>query len=180
MTTTSTAPSGGLKARLVAALHHPLRLRILALGAAVLAGYLAIFLPLGGQVDALSTGLAAERSRFALAREIEQLRAEAKQYSTKLQPKPDVVEWGAYVRGGINEHHLRLANFKPEETRDVGPYKAAVLRLELEGAFQDHFAYLRWLESNERLIRVDAIEMYPHKSAPGVLVMKLTVVGVMG
>lgn len=164
----------------VLGLDSPLRVRVLVLAVAVLVGYLGVYLPLGGQVDALTAGLAAEQKRSELARTVSGLRTEVASFRSRLQAKPDALEWGAYVRGGIDRYPLRLTNFEPKAVRDVGPYKAVVLYLHLEGRFVDLCAYLHWLETNDRLMRVDSLEMRPHQSTPGVLVMKLTVLGVMG
>ena len=62
----------------------------------------------------------------------------------------------------------------------MGPYKAIVLRIELEGAYADLHGFLGWLETNERLFRIDTVKIQPHRSGDGTLIMQLTVLGVMG
>jgi hypothetical protein len=51
--------------------------------------------------------------------------------------------------------------------------------VELEGAFPDMNAFLAWLETNERLMRVDSVRIQPHRSGNGSLVMQVTILGVM-
>ena len=55
-----------------------------------------------------------------------------------------------------------------------------VLRIELEGRFLNLNALLRWLETNDRLCRVDLIRIVPHQKDNNLVKMQLTVLGVMG
>jgi hypothetical protein len=84
------------------------------------------------------------------------------------------------VLSGVRNFPLKLVQLDADSSRDVGPYKAVVLRIEFEGAFPDMDAFLRWLESNERLFRIDTVKIAPHRSGNGLMFMQLTVLGVMG
>ena len=75
---------------------------------------------------------------------------------------------------------LTLLKWNGDELRDVGPYKVVVLRLELEGTFSGMDSMLDWLETNERLIRVDTVKIAPQKVGSGKLVMQLVIFGIMG
>ena len=72
-----------------------------------------------------------------------------------------------YLLGGIRRFPLRLTALDCDPPRDVGPYKAVVLRVDLEGAFFDMDALLRWLESNPRLFRIDSLRISPSLQQPG-------------
>jgi hypothetical protein len=169
-----------IKAQLVDRLHNPVQLRVLIAGTVLLAGYAGIYVPLSGQIDATSRQLAAETKRLDLARAIEHLRSQHKKFKNRVPEKSDANEWVQYVLGGIRRFPLKLVGLDTDPIRDVGPYKAIVLRIELEGAFPGMNGLLAWFETNERLFRVDLVRIQPHRSGNGTLVMQLTVLGVMG
>lgn len=170
----------GLKAQLLERLHNPFQLRMLVTALSLLAGYLAVYMPLTSDIDTTARALAAEQKRLELACDIEHLRAQYRRFQHRLPPKADPNEWVQYVLGGIRTFPLKLARFDTDPPRTVGPYKAVALRIELEGAFRAHSAFLRWLETNERLFRVESLNIVPHRSASGILVVQLTVLGMMG
>src|SRR5438067_1915299 len=91
-----------------------------------------------------------ERKRLALALEVERLRAQVAAFQPRLPVKTDPNEWVGYVLEGVRKFPLRMALLDTEGTRDVGPYKAVVLKLQVEGTFHDVDAFLRWVETNPR------------------------------
>lgn len=173
------APSD-LKSRLLQRLHDPVQLRIFVTVMILLTGYLAIYLPLSGNIEDATRQLAAERERNELATSVEHLRAELAKFQGRLPRQVDTKEWVEYVLNGVRRFPLRLTQLNCDATRDLGPYKAVVLRIELEGDFMDMDAFLRWLESNQRLFRTDAVRICPSLGNRDVLVMQLAVLGVMG
>lgn len=169
-----------LKASLLERLHNPTQLRGLVTAVLVLAGYACVYWPLNSQIAESSARLAAEQKSLDLARDVEHLRAQFKSFKGRLPEKSDANEWVQYVLDGIRQLPVKLVTLDSDPPRDVGPYKAVALRIELEGTFQDLNAFLRWLEGNERLFRADAVKIAPHRKGSGVLVMQLTVLGMMG
>ena len=167
-------------AKLLERLHNPLQLRALVTGSLLLAGYFGIYLPLSSGIVDTTRQLNQEQKRLELARDIEHLRTQVESYKDRLPAGKDPNEWVQYVLGGIRGFPLKLVTLDVDTPRDLGPYKAVVVRVELEGAFHDMDALLRWFESNERLFRVDSLNINPHRSGNGTLVMQLTVLGVMG
>ena len=137
-------------------------------------------MPLSGEIEETSRKLASEKKRLDLARDIEHLRAQHKTIKHRLPEKSDTNEWVQYVLGGVRRFPLKLVTLDSDPLRHVGPYKAVVLRIELEGQFPDMNGFLGWLETNERLFRADSVRIQPHRSGNGTLVMQLTVLGVMG
>jgi hypothetical protein len=176
----SRGPRPGWKERLLERLHHPGQLRVAVTALALLAGYLGIYVPLSGEISATTRDLALERRRLELAREIEQLRAQRARFQQRLADKPDPNEWVQYVLAGLRQFPVEMKALDRDPPRPVGPYQAVALRIELEGGFADLTAFLRWLETNERLFRVEAVKMTPHRRNNGTLVMQLTVLGLMG
>ena len=64
--------------------------------------------------------------------------------------------------------------------RELGPYKAIVLRIDLEAKYSDINEFLRWLETNPRLMRVDSVKIDPTRNKGDALAVSLIVLGVMG
>ena len=141
---------------------------------------MAIYLPLRDGIEDTRHKLSGERKRLNLARDIEHLRNQYQNFKHRLPEKSDPNEWVQYVLGGVRRFPLKLTTLDSDPLRDVGPYQAVVLRIELEGSFPDLHGFLGWLETNERLFRVDAVKIQPHRTGNGTLVMQLTVLGVLG
>ena len=169
-----------LKTQLLARLKNPLQLRIFATGIMIAVGYVAIYLPLSGDIADTDAQLKAQKKRLEAVREVEQLRSQYQRFKHRLPEKTDSNEWLQYVLGGIRSCPVKLTLLDSRPPQDVGPYKAVVLRIELEGRFQDLHSFLCWLETNERFFRVDAVNIAPHRQVSGLLVMQLNVLGVMG
>jgi Tfp pilus assembly protein PilO len=170
----------GLKGQLLERLQNPAQLRACLTGALLVVGYLAIYMPLSADIEQTTTKLTSEKKQLELARDVQHLRAQYAMIKRRLPKKSDINEWVEYVLTGSRRFPLRLVTLDKDPVRDVGPYKAVVLRIELEGAFLDMNAFLAWLETNERLMRVDSVRIQPHRSGNGLLVMQVTVLGVMG
>lgn len=173
-------PKNVQKDQLLERLHNPVQLRALTTGLVLLIGYGAIYMPMSDQIESTSRTLAAETKRLDAAREIESLRAQYQKFKNRVPEKSDPNEWVEYVLGGVRRFPLKLVQWDSEPTREVGPYKAVALRLELEGAFPDMNGLLSWLETNERLFRVEMVRIQPHRSGNGTMVMQMTVLGITG
>jgi len=169
------------KSKFVERMYNPLQLRIMIAVSVLAAGYLGIYMPLDSTISETNGKLAKEQRRLGLARDIEHLRAQVATFKDRLPEQRDPNEWVEYVLAGIRDYPLKLVSLDAKPPLDVGPYKAVVLKIELEGAFRDMESLMRWLESNEkRLFRIDAVKISPHRSGNGTLIMQLTVLGVMG
>jgi hypothetical protein len=176
--------SGNKKPALINALlkrlRDPVQLRALLTGVMVVVGYGIIYLPLDGDIAETKARLAKEQKRLGLARDIEQLRAQFNSFKKRLPEKPDPNEWVQYLLEGIRGFPVNLVALNTDPLKEVGPYKAVVLRMHLEGSFQGLNAMLRWLEMNQRLCRVDSVRIVAHTKDKGLRVMQLTLLGVMG
>jgi Tfp pilus assembly protein PilO len=179
----ATSRKNKLSALAVRVLHNPVRLRVL-LTLLIFGGwYLGFSQPMSAGIDESTRNTSRERKRLELAKEIEQLRAQVDRFQGRLPRKTDPNEWVQFMLAGVRGFTLKLVTLDTDSTRDVGPYKAMVMKLEIEGGFQEIDRFLRWLESNPRLLRVDSIRLEPargSRSARGTMYAKLVVLGVMG
>lgn len=176
----SSSKSATPKAKLLDHLYNTTKLRSLVTGLMIAIGYIAVYMPLSGSIEATTKDRAKEQKRLDLATEVEHLLQQFDNFKKRLPAKRDPNEWVQYVLAGVRKLPLKLAKMDTEDARDLGPYKLVVLRLELEGGFTDMDALLNWLETNERMIRVDSVKIAPHRSGKGILIMQLVVLGVMG
>ncbi len=124
--------------------------------------------------------LAAEEKRLSVAEDIEHLRKEEKRFVQRIPGKRDPDEWIEYFLSGIRPLPLKLNSLDAKPPIDVGPYQAIVVNCELEGSFPDMEKLIRWIEYNDRLIRIDLLRINPHRSGNGTMVLSLVLLGVMG
>ena len=153
------ARKADLKSRLLERLHDPTQLRAVVTATVLLAAYAGIYAPLSGKIADATAEINRQQRLCQLASDVEHLRAQYKSFVDRLPKQSDSKEWVQYLLGGIRRFPLRLTALDCDPPRDVGPYKAVVLRVELEGAFFDMDALLRWLESNHRLLRIDSVRI---------------------
>ena len=191
MSTTETVERrAGLKAQLIERLHDPLQLRLCIVGLVMLAGYSAVYTPLNDRIVQMTNKIQSDQRLQDLAIDLERLQKQCGVFAKRLPENTDSNEWMQYVNEGILRFPVKLSKFNSLDPIPIGPYKAIVLRLELEGTYFDLDQFLRWLESNPRLFRVDDITlalskktgMSRGKGAQGKddFVMQLTVLGLAG
>ncbi len=159
-------------------LHDPLRLRIGLTAVVLVIAYVGVYWPFSERIAEVDSQLARDEKRLATAHDIEQMQARYRQVAPRIPSSKDSHEFVEYVLRGIQERSaLRLVELKPEATTHVGPYQAAAVSLELEGSFRELSEFLRWLEVNPRLLRVDSVEIMPRQK--GCLSMHMRIVGLM-
>ncbi len=166
--------------RLVDRLHNPAQLRAFITVLVVLGSYAGIYLPLQGQIDDATRRLAQKNDLLDLANGVEHLRAQHAGFQARLPAKSDSNEWVQYVLSGIRQFPLKMVEMGGGRLRDLGPYKAIVLRAEVEGSFSDLERFLCWLETNPRLLRVDSMRLAASRGGKGVLALQIVILGVMG
>jgi len=179
----------GLKTQLIDRLHDPLQLRIFVVGIVILVGYGGVYMPLKERIDKTNRQIELEQRMQDLAVDLNRLEKQCRVFDKRLPINTDGKEWMQYVNEGILRFPLKLTKFNSLEPIPVGPYKAITLRIELEGTYFDLDQFLRWLETNPRLFRIDDFSIGLSKK-PGVgrgaagandeLVMQLTVLGLAG
>jgi Tfp pilus assembly protein PilO len=167
------------KSELLERLHDPTQLRVLLTVAVLGIGYAAIYTPLETRIAAARLQLADARMQLSLADDVEQLRKQFRQVEKRLPKEADADEWVQYLLAGIRRSPLKLDSFSPGVTKPLGPMQTVMLKIKLIGSLADLDQFLQWLESNERLFRVDTVSIVPGKDG-GDLGMEITVIGAMG
>lgn len=171
-----TPQASGLSRAILKQLSHPLKLRLVLCVAMIVVWQALFFSPLSDSVSATTARIARERNRAATAREIEQLKKALVPHRDLIGTGDDVHELIRHVMGRIRSSPLRLVNLKPEKPKDLGPFEAIGLQLNIEGGYSEIDEFLGWAETNKRLLRVDAIRLTPHLCTPGRLTGTVTLV----
>jgi hypothetical protein len=171
-----------LRAEIMERLQSPGQLRACVCGGLALFGYVAIYLPFSGEIAENAAQLKRAQQQLELARDIDALRT---QYERLQKHRPDMAdpnEWVQYVVEGIRGFPVKLVNLDSRPPLDLGPFKAVVMRIELEGDFAELHSFLNWLETRERLFSVDSVHIRPLRNAErkNALLMQLNVLGLMG
>ncbi len=172
--------SGGLKVRLLDSLHNPTQLRICVMAAVLLAGYYAIFVPLDTRIAQATNKLGRETKLIALAANLERFRKQYSALEPRVPRQADTKQWVQYVLDGIRRLPLKMNRFDCREPKQFGPLRVITFQIELEGTFFDLDRFLRWVESDQRLFRVDDVSISPLHGATGGAGMRLTVLGLSG
>jgi Tfp pilus assembly protein PilO len=166
-----------LKSNLLERLHNPLQLRICVLVVALAAGYFGVYVPLNGRIVETTRKLDRDRKMLDLASSIEQLQKQYHQFESRVPQQADSKEWVQFVLNGISQLPVNLVSLDCKTPKELGPYKAIVLQVQLEGTFFELDQVFRWVESNRRLLRADDIRLAPRRGGEGAITMQLTLVG---
>ncbi|MEN6458366.1 MAG: hypothetical protein ABFC63_05500 [Thermoguttaceae bacterium] len=169
-----------LKARLLEALHNPTQLRVCVIGAILLIGYYAVFVPLDGRIAQTTRKLAQQRTILDQAANLEQLQKQYSVLDPRVPQRANSEEWVQYLLNGIRGMPVKMNALECREPKQFGPLKVFSFHIELEGTFFDLDKFLRWIESNRRLFRVDEVTITPMMGAVGGGIMRLTLLGLSG
>jgi hypothetical protein len=153
--------SPGLKARLVELAYNPVQLRAVLTAALLAAWYVGFAMPRAAEIDEATRLAAREQKRLDLAKRVERLRGQVARFKDRLPAVTDPNEWIQYMLAGFRRFDLRVVGLDTDGFRQVGPYRAVVIKTEVAGEFREVDRFLRWLESNHRLLRVDALKVAP-------------------
>jgi Pilus assembly protein, PilO len=142
-------------------LRHPLKLRLL-LSVAIIGGwYFLFFSPLSEKTTAATAKIALERKRIAVARQIEQTKKSIGPDQARIPAGADANELMRHLITHMRSSPLKLLDLKPEKPKDLGPFETIGLKLILEGTFVEIDEFLKWVETDRRLLRIDAIKLDP-------------------
>jgi Tfp pilus assembly protein PilO len=169
-----------LKMNLLERLHEPVQLRIFLVTAVVLVGYFAVYSQFQGHIEQKTKMLERERKLLDLAVRFEQLEEQYHRFQARVPQQADSKEWLQYLLEGTRALPVRLLKLDCREPLAIGPYKAIVFQAELEGTFFDLDKFLRWIESNPRLLRVDEVMISAAKDTDKTMSMRLTILGLTG
>jgi Tfp pilus assembly protein PilO len=169
------------KGQLLEQLHDPVRLRFIVAAAVLGIGYAAVYLPLDRGTTAAMKQLKDSETRLSLAESVEQLRSQYQQVEKRLPKQVDADEWVQYVLAAIRRSPLKLDAFSPGVIKPLGPYQMVFLSIKLSGTLADLDQFLAWLESNNRLFRIESINLGPKAGSDGEeFNLDIGVLGVMG
>ena len=169
------------KSSLLEHLHNPTHLRFIVTMGVLGIGYAVIYLPLNSSITAAAGKLAESQKRLNLADDVERLRKQFQLVDKRLPKQADADEWMQYVLAAVRRSPLKLDSFSPATTKALGPYQMVYLTIKLSGSPADLDQFLCWLESNERLFRVENVSLTPKSHENGDdLNMEIALLGVMG
>jgi len=171
---------GALRSAAAEQLRDPFRFRIFVTIVALAIAYLGVYGTLSGRIDDTKRQLRRETEREALAQDVELLRAQKEFFVNRLPKNADANEWIQYLLGGVRALPLELINLDSEDERKVGPYKCVALRLSVSGATEHVDALLHWLETNERIFRIDVFQIEPSRNDETHRLMNITLLGLKG
>ncbi len=161
-------------------LRDPFRFRIFVTLVVLGLAYFAIYSPLNGKIEETKRKLSQEQTLETLSQDVELLRAQMELFEHRLVKDSDANEWIEYVLNGVRALPLQLVNLDLKDERKVGLYRAFGLRLEVSGRMKDLDALLHWLETNDRLFRIDVMNLAPDRKQETRRVMQLELLGLKG
>ena len=140
-------------------LRNPTRLRLALSAAILLSWYFGVFSPTSEYMTLASTRTDSERKRAVTAREIEKLRSILNPCQDRIPDQSGLNELIQYVMAHVRTLPINLIDLKPGKVKDLGPYDNLNLRLQFESTYEDLDALLHWVETNQRLLRVDTLKI---------------------
>ena len=164
-------------AQLADRLRDPFRLRIVVTVCCLSIGYFAIYGPFRTKIAVAEQRLATEQARQQLYHDVEFLRAQVEMFEYRLPEGDDTNAWVQYVIDGIRQYPLKLVNLDSDQVRRVGPYRAVAMRIDLEGSMEDLDRLLYWLETDERLFRIESTKIEPASLDGRRRFMQITLLG---
>ncbi|MBN1591533.1 MAG: type 4a pilus biogenesis protein PilO [Pirellulales bacterium] len=160
-------------------LHDPLQFRILVTVVILAIGYFAVYSPLDDRITNTMRDLAKAKEYQRLTQDVSDLRAEVARVRNRLPKNTDTNEWVQYILDGIRGLPVKMVSLDSADPKKVGPFEAVALQLELNGEYHGLESFLSWVETNERLFRIESISV-TSKRSDGVLEMKLSLLGLQG
>jgi Tfp pilus assembly protein PilO len=162
-------PKSDLKLVILNQIRQPLKLRLLLCSAIITGWYILFFSPLSEETTAATAQIVTERKRVATARQIEQLKKAMAPYKGRVHAGTDIHELMQHVIAHMRTSSLKLLDLKPDKPKDLGPYETLGLKLTLEGHFAGVDEFLKWVETDQRLLRIESIKLDPVAKSPGQL-----------
>ncbi len=166
-------PKNDYKQTILRQLRHPLKLRLLLSMTIIVGWYLLFFSPLTEETTASSARLVSERKRVATSREIERLKKSMMPYHDRIPAAADPHELMQHVIARTRSSPLKVIDLKPEKSKSFGPYETVGLKLTLEGRFAEIDEFLKWVETDQRLLRIETIKLDPTNKDPGRLIAQV-------
>ena len=148
-----------LQGQILTLLRHPTRLRLALCVVILLSWYFGFYGPTSEYMALASARTDSEHKRAVTAREIEKLRTILSPCQERIPDRAGLNELIQFVMAHVRELPINLIDLKPVKVKDLGPYDNISLRLQFESSHEDLDALLLWVESNQRLLRVDMLKV---------------------
>lgn len=162
------------KAAIAKHLGNPAKLRLTLVLVLGLAAIMGVYVPLSDRIDENRAVLATERDRNGAITDVEELRKQVEAYDTRIGEYKGTNDWVQYMLDGLRAYPVKLRDMESRPPRKVGPYVAVTLSMEIEGTYPRLKDFVEWLESSDRVLRVDLLRF---EKRPKALLMKITVLG---
>jgi Tfp pilus assembly protein PilO len=154
-----------LQASLANLAYSPVKLRIVLSLLLLGAWYGGFAMQHTDEIDTTTRELQKERNRLDLSKQVERLRKQVARFQERIPASLDANEWVQYMLSGSRLFELRVTSLETNGRKEAGPYKVVVMKMDVEGSFRDVDGFLRWVESNRRLLRVDSLTLVPQKQS---------------
>ncbi len=169
----NSSPKSNVHELVLTQLRNPLKLRLSICLTIIAVWYFSFFTPLVEKTQTTTARIARERKRIATAKEIETLKKALAPHHGFIPGGANLSELMRHVMDRLRSSPLKLVDLKPEAPKNLGPYDAIGVQLALEGDFSELSAFLSWVESDGRYLRVDSIKIDPNQRDPGHLKAQL-------
>jgi len=156
-------------------LSDPVKLRLITIGLLLIIGVGAVYMPLSKHIREQTVLLSAEKERNNDIADVEKLREQVGLIRGKIGATADNNAWAQCILDGLRGFGVKLRGMESKQPLKVGPYRAIVLLIEIEGPYSELKGFVEWLETSERLLRIDSISFAKGSKS---LVIKLRVLGV--
>src|SRR2546421_8082395 len=138
------------------------RSAVAAIGGVFFLGFLGVSRPLGQRIDSANERLAKAETRAKLAGDVADLRHQSTLYQKKLPRGVDMNDWTQYLLGGIRTQRVKLLRMDPKDPLTVGPCRVLCWTIEIEGDFHSLAKVVEWVETGQRMVRIDKLVMQMH------------------
>ena len=163
-------------ARIAALIGHPIKMRLAVIFAVAALGVGGIYYPFSVRIAEKRAAVEAEKNRLETVQQVESLRRNVKEFRSRIGKQSDSNEWVQYLLDGSRKIGVQLRGMEIKDPRKIGPYMAVSLQMEVQGTYPQVQSFVEWLDQSDRLLRLESVRI---EKTPGVILMKLYVLGLM-
>jgi Tfp pilus assembly protein PilO len=166
----------GLKGIIIEQLHDPIKLRIVVVAVVLLAGYIGVYSPLSEKIHDKTKRIKRDTELLELAERVEGLQKQYSVVADRIPLQTDSKDWLQFMIEEMRGFSLRMSTLNCPDPVQIGPYKVFTIKMDLEGSFVELDRFLRWVETNKRILRIDEITLGGYNE--GRSNMKVTLLGI--
>jgi hypothetical protein len=136
-------------------LEDPLKLKLVALGIILLAGFLLVYRPLDVEIVALRRQLAEQEGRSDTIRKVDSAQATWRHLMKPIPPQGDVNFWTEYILAAVRDSGVSLRTLESEVKKvKIGNLQAVYFRVEVGGPYHQVYDLVERLETGEWYTRI--------------------------